>query len=85
MSLRHKILDSHPNLNFLTGKIPRLHGEWRVRVDDKIQFVAPEATLAVIDARLGKRRIPALADNIENEPARLRKWLQLRVGTQKTP
>ena len=47
MSLRHKILDSHPNLNFLTGKIPRLHGEWRVRVDDKIQFVAPEATLAV--------------------------------------
>ena len=72
MSLRHKILDSHPNLNFLTGKIPRLHGEWRVRVEDKIKFVAPEATLAVIDARLGKRRIKALADNIENEPEWLR-------------
>ena len=28
-----------------------------VSVDDKIHFVAPEATLAVIDARLGKRRI----------------------------
>ena len=56
-----------------------------VSVDDKIQFVAPEATLAVIDARLGKRRIKALADNIENEPEWLRKWIQLRVGTQKKP
>ena len=32
MSIQHKILDSHPNLSFLTGKIPRLHGEWHVRV-----------------------------------------------------
>ena len=56
-----------------------------VSVDDKIQFVAPETTLAVIDARLGKRRIKALADNIENEPEWLRKWIQLRVGTQKKP
>ena len=54
-------------------------------VDDKIHFVAPETTLAVIDARLGKRRIKALADNIENEPEWLRKWIQLRVGTQKKP
>ena len=36
-----------------------------VSVDDKIHFVAPETTLAVIDARLGKRRIKVLADNIE--------------------
>ena len=56
-----------------------------VSVDDKIQFVAPEATLAVIDARLGKRRIKALADNVENEPEWLRKWIQLRAGTQKKP
>ena len=56
-----------------------------VSVDDKIHFVAPETTLAVIDARLGKRRIKALADNIENEPEWLRKWIQLRVGTQKKP
>ena len=47
MSIQHKILDSHPNLSLPTGKIPRLHGEWRVCVDDKIHFVAPEATLAV--------------------------------------
>ena len=85
MSIRYKIIDSHPNLSLPTGKMPRLHGEWRVRVDDKIQFVAREATLAVIDARLGKRRIKALADNIENEPEWLRKWIQLRVGTQKKP
>ena len=85
MSIRYKIIDGHPNLSLPTGKIPRLHGEWRVRVDDKIQFVAPETTLAVIDARLGKRRIKALADNIENEPEWLRKWIQLRVGTQKKP
>ena len=56
-----------------------------VSVDDKIHFVAPETTLAVIDARLGKCRIKALADNIENEPEWLRKWIQLRVGTQKMP
>ena len=56
-----------------------------VSVDDKIHFVAPETTLAVLDARLGKRRIKALADNIENEPEWLRKWIQLRVGTQKKP
>ena len=47
MSIRYKIIDSHPNLSLPTGKMPRLHGEWRVRVDDKIQFVAREATLAV--------------------------------------
>ena len=85
MDVAQRVADNHPNLSLLTGKIPRLHGEWRVRVDDKIQFVAPEATLAVIDARLGKRRIKALADNIENEPEWLRKWIQLRVGTQKKP
>lgn len=85
MEVAQRVADNHPNLSLPTGKIPRLHGEWRVRVDDKIQFVAPEATLAVIDARLGKRRIKALADNIENEPEWLRKWIQLRVGTQKKP
>ncbi len=34
--------------------------------------------LAVLDARLGKRRIKALADNIENEPEWFRKWIMLR-------
>ena len=36
--------------------------------------------LAVLDARLGKRRIKALADNIENEPEWFRKWILLRAG-----
>ena len=36
--------------------------------------------LAVLDARLGKRRIKALADNIDNEPEWFRKWILLREG-----
>ncbi len=36
--------------------------------------------LAVLDARLGKRRIKALADNIDNEPEWFRKWILLRAG-----
>ena len=38
--------------------------------------------LAVLDARLGKRRIKALADSIANEPEWFRKWILLRAGTQ---
>lgn len=41
--------------------------------------------LAVLDARLGKRRIKALAANIGNEPEWFRKWIQLRAETQKRP
>ena len=40
--------------------------------------------LAVLDARLGKRRIKALADSIGNEPEWFRKWILLRAGTQKS-
>ena len=40
--------------------------------------------LAVLDARLGKRRIKALADNIENEPEWFRKWILLRAGTERS-
>ena len=36
--------------------------------------------LAVLDSRLGKRRIKALADNIDNEPEWFRKWIVLRAG-----
>lgn len=36
--------------------------------------------LAVLDARLGKRRIKALADNFDNEPEWFRKWIMLRMG-----
>lgn len=34
--------------------------------------------LAVLDARLGKRKIKELVDNIENEPEWFRKWILLR-------
>ena len=34
--------------------------------------------LAVLDARLGKRKIKALVDNMENEPEWFRKWILLR-------
>ena len=36
--------------------------------------------LAVLDARLGKRKVKALVDNIENEPEWFRKWILLRNG-----
>lgn len=36
--------------------------------------------LAVLDARLGKRKVKALMDNIENEPEWFRKWILLRNG-----
>ena len=35
--------------------------------------------LAVLDARLGRRRIKVLADNIDNEPEWVRKWIMLRA------
>ena len=38
--------------------------------------------LAVLDVRLGKRKIKALVDNVENEPEWFRKWILLR-GVQK--
>ena len=36
--------------------------------------------LAVLDARLGKRKIKELVDNIDNEPEWFRKWILLRAG-----
>ena len=40
--------------------------------------------LAVIDARLGKRRIKVLAANLGNEPEWFRKWILLRARTEKS-
>lgn len=34
--------------------------------------------LAVLDARLGRRRVQTLMDNIESEPEWFRKWIRLR-------
>jgi hypothetical protein len=36
--------------------------------------------LAVLDARLGRRRVRMLVDNIESEPGWFRKWIRLRAG-----
>lgn len=36
--------------------------------------------LAMLDARLGKRRIRKIAEHIENEPEWFRKWIGLRLG-----
>ena len=42
--------------------------------------------LAVLDSRLGKRKIRELVDNIANEPEWFRKWILLRSGCrQPTP
>ena len=35
--------------------------------------------LALLDSRLGKRRIRKLAENIEDEPEWFRKWIMLRL------
>ena len=36
--------------------------------------------LAVLDARLGKRKVKELVNNIDNEPEWFRKWILLRAG-----
>ena len=41
--------------------------------------------LAVLDARLGKRRIKDLVDNIDHEPEWFRKWIMLRAGNDAGP
>lgn len=43
--------------------------------------------LALLDGRIGKRRLRPLLDNIENEPEWFRKWIRLRCdaeGMEKT-
>ena len=35
--------------------------------------------LAVLDARLGKRKVKALVDNINNEPEWIKRWILLRA------
>ena len=42
--------------------------------------------LAILDARLGKRKIKELVDNIDNEPEWFRKWITLRAeAAQRAP
>lgn len=58
----------HQYLNVLSIDEAIAHGNYFIRL------------LAVLDARLGKRRIKELAGNIENEPEWFRKWILLRAG-----
>ncbi|WP_298771772.1 hypothetical protein [uncultured Fibrobacter sp.] len=36
--------------------------------------------LALLDKRLGKRRLKVLADGVDSEPEWFRKWIKLRTG-----
>ena len=38
--------------------------------------------LAILDKRVGKRRLRPLLDNIENEPEWFRKWIRLRCEAE---
>ena len=38
--------------------------------------------LALLDSRLGKRRIRKLAEHVEEEPEWFQKWILLRLGTK---
>ena len=61
----------HQSLNVLSIEEAIAHDNYFIRL------------LAVLDARLGKRRIKALAANLGNEPEWFRKWILLRAGTQR--
>ena len=63
----------HQYLNVLSIDESIAHGNYFIRL------------LAVLDARLGKRKIKELADNIDNEPEWFRKWILLRAGKDAGP
>ena len=58
----------HQYLNVLSIDEAIVHDNYFIRL------------LAVLDARLGRRRIAKLVDNIDNEPEWFRKWIVLRAG-----
>ena len=58
----------HQYLNVLSIEEAISHGNYFIRL------------LAVLDARLGKRKIKELVNNIDNEPEWFRKWILLRAG-----
>ena len=61
----------HQFLNKLSIDEAIAHGNYFIRL------------LAVLDVRLGKRRIKALADNIDTEPEWFRKWIDAGKLTSK--
>ena len=63
----------HQYLNVLSIEEAIAHGNYFIRL------------LAVLDARLGKRKIKELVANIDNEPEWFRKWILLRAGKDAGP
>ena len=60
----------HPYLNELSIDEAFTHDNYFIRL------------LAVLDKRVGKRRLRPLLDNIENEPEWFRKWIRLRCEAE---
>ena len=73
-----------------TGYVNNSWGEAMKYVHDFLNVLSIEESiesdnyfirmLAMLDARLGKRRIRKIAEHIENEPEWFRKWIGLRLG-----
>jgi len=60
----------HPYLNELSINEALTHDNYFIRL------------LAVLDSRIGKRRLRPLLDNIDNEPEWFRKWIRLRCEAE---
>lgn len=65
---RHATWYIHQYLNVLSIDEAIAHDNYFIRL------------LAVMDSRLGRRRVKKLADNIDNEPEWFRKWILLRAA-----
>lgn len=60
----------HPYLNELSINEALTHDNYFIRL------------LALLDNRIGKRRLRPLLDNIDNEPEWFRKWIRLRCEAE---
>ena len=60
----------HQYLNVLSADDSLTHDNYFIRL------------LALLDGRIGKRRLRPLLDNIDNEPEWFRKWIRLRCAAE---
>ena len=75
-----------------SGYVPNAWGEAMKYVHDFLNVLSIEESLtnenyfirmlALLDSRLGKRRIRKLAEHVEEEPEWFQKWILLRLGTK---
>lgn len=73
-----------------TGYVPNSWGEAMKYVHDFLNVFSIEESiannnyfirmLALLDSRLGKRRIRKIAENAKDEPEWFKKWIELRLG-----